>query len=136
MPRDGELGELLRDLGGRPPFEPTIEQRHAVTVLRSNGFSERLIARLLRVNRRTLRKHFKTELADAQEVIVAALGAVVVQAPLNGDWRAALSWLSRFGDEQWRKTEHHLYGGIEGAEPIQVNAQARVIIVSRDELSA
>jgi hypothetical protein len=134
MPRDGELGELLCDLGGRPPFVPSIEQRHAVTVLRTNGCSERVIARLLRINRRTLRKHFKTELEDAREILVAALGAVVVHAGLNGDWRAAVSWLSRFGGPEWVPTERRLHGGIPGAPPIEVNARARVIIVPRDEI--
>ena len=131
MPRDGgelQLGEI--NLGGRPPFALTTEQRHTVTVLRSNGCSERVIAKLLRINRRTLRKHFKTELADAREILIASLGAVIVNAALNGDWRAALSWLSRFGGPAWRKTEHHFYGGMDGAPPIEVNARARVVIVS------
>jgi hypothetical protein len=135
MPRDGgelQLGEI--NLGGRPLFVPTIEQRHAVTVLRSNGCSERVIARLLRINRRTLTKHFKTELTDAREILIASLGSVIVNAALNGDWRAALSWLSRFGGPEWRRTENRLHGGLEDAPPIAMKARV-VIVPAEDQLA-
>jgi hypothetical protein len=121
----------LRNLGGRPPHAPTVEQRHCVQVLAGNGVSHKVIAKLLRVSRNTLKKAYKAELADAREVVVATLGFVLVDAAIRGDWRAGISWLSRFGGPAWRKTERREHGGLEGA-PIQLEARARVVIVPSD----
>jgi len=122
---------MPRDVG-RPPYVPTIEERHCVQVLATNRASVKIISRLLRLSKPTVRKAFKAELADARETVIAALGAVVVNAALEGDWRAALSWLSRFGGPEWRKTETRLHSGLDGALPIEVNAKARVVIVPAD----
>jgi hypothetical protein len=117
---------MSRDnVGGRPPYVPTIEERPCVQVLAANGASEKVIARLLRINRTTLRKAFREELKEAREVLIVALGQVVVNSALNGDWRAAISWLSRFGGPEWRKTERRIISGAEGVEP----ARGRVLIV-------
>jgi hypothetical protein len=61
-----------------PPYVPTIEERRCVQVLAANGASLRVIARYLRISKNTLRKAYKAEFADAKEVVVAALGSVVV----------------------------------------------------------
>ncbi len=78
---------MFEDLGGRPPHTPTIEERHCVRALAGNGANIKVIARLLRISKNTLHKHYKTELASAREEVIAALGTVVVNAALNGDVR-------------------------------------------------
>jgi hypothetical protein len=76
MPRD--------NVGGRPPYTPTIEERHCVQVSAANGASLKVIARLLRISKTTLRKHFRKEIEGARETVIAALGSVVVNQGLNG----------------------------------------------------
>lgn len=72
------------NLGGQPPFMPTEDQRRLVRVL---------IAELLDIGRKTLRRHFRREIATGRETVRASLGTVLVREGLAGDWRAALAWL-------------------------------------------
>jgi hypothetical protein len=123
-----ESQDTIRSAAGRPPFAPTSEQRHLVELARANGVPVKTIARLLGVNLRTLTRHFRQELADGRDRVVSALGAVVLNAALAGDWRAAIAWLSRHGGPEWRKTEGHLHAGLPGGEPIRVST-GRVTIV-------
>jgi AcrR family transcriptional regulator len=98
---------------GRPPHEPTPPQRQLVQVLRANGIPFGAIARELGITLPTLRKHYRDELANGTEKVIAALGAVVVRAALGGDWRAAEKWLARFGGPAWKPVEvrQHEYVG-------------------------
>ncbi|PRD42167.1 hypothetical protein C5748_17020 [Phyllobacterium phragmitis] len=50
--------------GGRPPYRPSIEDRQTVEELKFVGESDNSIARSLRIDPDTLRKHFPDELAD------------------------------------------------------------------------
>jgi len=47
---------------GRPPYKPAIDARCQVFLLTLLGFHQRDIAQALRVDRKTLRKHFRVEL--------------------------------------------------------------------------
>jgi hypothetical protein len=86
------------------------------------------IARLLGINLRTLNRHFRQELAHGRDRVVSALGCVVLNAGLAGDWRAAIAWLSRFGGPEWKNTETRLHAGLPGGDPIRVST-GRVTIV-------
>ena len=110
---------------------PTDAYRTTVLVLRSNVQLEETIAKLICLDLRTLRKRYREELACRRATVTAALGSVIVNAALNGDWHSALAWLSRRGGEQWRKVERREHAGLEGA-PIKIETRGRVIIVSSD----
>src|SRR4051794_12978596 len=112
---------------GRPDHVPTEAYRHTDSVLRSTGTSLKLIARLLRLDLRTLNKHYKAELTDAHQTLGAAPNGFIVNAALNENWRAALAWLSRHGGPEWEKTEARVVGGMRGSEPIPV--KGRVVIL-------
>jgi hypothetical protein len=129
MPEGVNLGITIKRRRGRPDHVPTQEYRHTVNVLRSTGTPEETIARLLRLDRKTLKKHYRQELKEGHETIVAAIGSVIVNAALDGNIGAAFGFLARQGGEQWRKVEGRLHGGLPGAEPIEVNARARVVIL-------
>lgn len=85
--------------GGRPPYKPTIESRRVVEEMKFCGESENVIARALRIDPDTLRKHFEDELADGhaqrrKEVIgliftSARAGNVSAQKKLEEMGRAA-----------------------------------------------
>lgn len=88
--------------GGHPPFVPRDDQRRPVEILRGAGNPVALIAHVLDIDEKTLRRHFRPELEAGKEALVAALGVAVIKAGLNGDWRAALSWLARHAPDKWR----------------------------------
>jgi hypothetical protein len=105
---------------GRPPFQPTREQRSTVQVLVSNGNGERVIARVIGIDRTTLRKHFKDELRNGRDQVVAAVGATVVRSALAGNMFAAKYWLATHGGPEWRYTEGRTIAGDPDAPPIRV----------------
>jgi len=92
--------------GGRPDFVPNPQQQQLVQVMRATGTPIHIIAANLHISEPTLRKHFKQELATGQEQVVAALSASVIRAGLNGDWRAAIAWLARWGPPEWKAPTH------------------------------
>ncbi|NTS30678.1 hypothetical protein HQ945_05375 [Phyllobacterium sp. BT25] len=50
--------------GGRPTYRPSLEDRQTVEEMKFVGESDNMIARALRIDPDTLRKHFANELAD------------------------------------------------------------------------
>jgi hypothetical protein len=89
---------------GRPAYQPTDGNRQMVRVLKANGIGERTIATELQIDRKTLRKHFRTELRDGFERVKAALSAVIVREGLAGNVAACKFWLAARCPE-WRVIE-------------------------------
>lgn len=110
-------------------YTPSKDVGIAVKVMRANGTTVETIARLLRIDVRTLKKYYKAELAFGYDEIRVGLSSVIVTAGLDGDWHAALQWLRQRGGPEWQKTEGRLHGGLDGAAPIEVNARARLVIL-------
>lgn len=80
--------EPVSDQGGRPPFEPTAEQRKMVVTLAGYGLTQRQISFLVTnpttgraIDEKTLREHFREEL-DVGEAKgdMAVLQSLFVQA--------------------------------------------------------
>jgi len=99
-----------RHPGGRPPFTPTEQQRQTVEVLVAHGNGERVIAKVIGIDRKTLSKHFRDELRDGREMLTAHMGLAIVRAALAGDWRAAAYWLA-IHCPAWRKPKHIAVSG-------------------------
>lgn len=53
-----------RDQGGRPPYQPTLEQRQSVAQAAAGGWAHEQIAIGLGISRGTLEKHFAHELSQ------------------------------------------------------------------------
>lgn len=105
---------------GRPPFDPTEEQRLHVKLHTAYGTPQRAIAEILHITLPTLRRHFKRELdignheanaTVANSVYQQAIGAPAqfdangnqVRAEVGRDIRAAIFWLkTRAG---WREAD-------------------------------
>lgn len=66
-----------KNKGGRPPYRPTINDRVIVEQMKFCGESENVIARALRIDPHTLRKHFDVELQDGyanqRKAVIAGL---------------------------------------------------------------
>lgn len=117
---------------GKPAFEPTDAQRQLVQVLTANGEPQPIIARNLGIGEKTLRKYFKAELADGLAQVRAAVGASIVKAALNGNIYAGKYWLSTHGGPEWKIIEGRMLGGLDGAPPIAVTADAKVTVYLPD----
>jgi hypothetical protein len=117
---------------GQPPFEPTPGQRQTVQVMRANGDALPIIARAIGVDVKTLRKRLKVELANGHAQVRAAIGGSVVRAALAGNMHAAKYWLSTHGGPEWRIIEGRQIGGLEGAPPIAVSTDAKVVVYLPD----
>lgn len=103
-----------RPSAGRPPFDPTDEQRNLAKVLVANGIAQRIIASIVGCDVKTLRKHLKTELLIGAADVEARMGAAVVRSGLQGNVNAQKYWLSTHGSPEWRIVEgRELSGRVE-----------------------
>jgi hypothetical protein len=117
---------------GQPPHAPTPSQRQTAQVMRANGDSLPIIARTIGVSEKTLRRHYKVELADGHAQVVAAIGGSVVRQALAGNMIAARFWLSCHGGDRWKVVERREIGGLEGAPPIAVEGSGVVTVYLPD----
>lgn len=75
--------------GGRPPFEPTDEQRRNVEIMVGLGIPQDSICIMMRnkkdrpITEATLRKHFKKEIAQAQAKLHVTVGNFMVATILG-----------------------------------------------------
>lgn len=125
-----------KNLGGRPSWVPTAEQRRLVEVLRAGGNSLPLIARAIGVSVPTLRKCCGAELRYAHADLEARMGAALVRAALQGHVGAIRFWLTTRGkDPCWRAAR---YADVADAseETSDVISEERVILVPLEELRA
>jgi hypothetical protein len=87
-----EQGEKPKNLGGRPEFVPTDEQRALVERLTGLLVPQKEIARDWfppnGISPMTLKKHFKRELAYGREKTASSLKARILRAAENGSLRA------------------------------------------------
>ena len=92
---------------GRPPYEPTEDERFLVSVLHTHGISHQVIAGYVNrngggIHPKTLRKVFRQELKQARERVKSAMIAAIVRAGVQGNVTAAKYWLSLFGGDEFR----------------------------------
>ena len=95
---------LLRGIskGPIPEFEPTEDQRHAVMVFAANGATRQVMADVLKIDVKTLGKHFGADIKRGQDHITGRVGFVIVREALGGNVGAAKYWLDRRGGEAWQ----------------------------------
>lgn len=120
--------------GGRPPFEPTDEQRRIVNVMAAGGFQQLAIAQALGISDNTLRKYFAEELeAGGSKAHAMVVGNLYRQATKD-DPRAtpaAIFWAkTRLG---WKDTNAVELSGPDGG-PIRQSIE--VVFVGDDDDTA
>lgn len=88
---------------GRPKFEPSDKDRAVVKAMTGYGICQDEVARVVGVSDKTLRKHFKAELATAATEANAAVAQSMFQMATKGKQvLAGIFWLkARAG---WRET--------------------------------
>jgi hypothetical protein len=101
---------------GRPRYEPTDQSRKTVRAMTAYGIEQEQICAVLGITDKTLRKHFRTELAMAAAQANARVAEALYNRALNGDTNAAKFWLQCRA--AWREPPLEI-GGKDGA-PIAV----------------
>jgi hypothetical protein len=93
-------------------FEPTAQDRLAVTTLSACGTRHALIARHLQIDEKTLKKHFRKELSRGREDANAMVARSLFSAAVGGNITAAIFWLkTRAG---WKETQINEFVGANG----------------------
>jgi len=96
---------------GRPSFQPSDEQRHAVSVLAGAGTRHDLIAKAFHVTVKTLKRHFPRELREGRQIIDAMVGKRLIEKALAGD-TTSIIWYekTRLGYHERMDLQHGING--------------------------
>ena len=93
---------LLAKAVGRPPFEPTPEQRKMVMRAAGLGFNQDKIAAIIGISKPTLERHFREELDRGMAVTHHEVGNSLVENALSGNVAAQI-WYTK-SQMGWRET--------------------------------
>ena len=88
---------------GRKPHEPTRESRQLVQLHASIGTTQDQIAKIMRMDNKTLRKHYRDELDLAAAQANATIGGALFNAAKSGNVTAQIFWMKT----RARWTEKH-----------------------------
>ena len=87
----------------RPEHEPTPATRQLVQLHATIGTQQSVIADIIGIDAKTLRKHYRTELDHATAQANAAIGGALFNKAKGGDTAAMIFWMkTRAG---WRETQ-------------------------------
>ncbi len=78
---------------GRPPYEPTEENRRLVSELAACGVCQERIARRLRISKETMLKYFGDDYEDSKTSANAEMGKGLYQKGIEGDLGAMIFYL-------------------------------------------
>ena len=120
---------------GQPKYQPTESDRNTVRSMAATGFTHEQIATCLGtagIDPKTMRKHFKMELATAAIKANAAVANRAYQMAVAGDPPAAtFFWLKC--RNRWKETSRVEHTGPDGKALIPVDA-ARALLESAADL--
>ena len=89
-------------MAGRKQHEPTPEQRQLVQLHATIGTTHEQIARIIGIDAKTLRKHYRDELDLAMAKANATIGGALFNKAKNGDTAAQIFWMKTRA--RWRET--------------------------------
>ena len=123
------FNEEGKNVGGRPSYKPTDEQRKMVEAMSSVGIQQDNIAKVLGISKPTLEKYFREELDVADVKANAKVAANLFRQATKDDPRsvvAAIFWMkTRMG---WKEPVYNVHSGNIGVEHIDK--------MSEDELNS
>jgi len=98
----------------RKPHEPTPESRQLVQLHTTIGTPQEDVARIVGIDAKTLRKHYRDELDLAHAKANATIGGALFNKAKSGDTAAMIFWMkTRAG---WRETNRTELTGADGDE--------------------
>ena len=108
----------------RKPHEPTAESRQLVQLHTTVGTTQEDIARILGIDSKTLRKHYRDELDLAKAKANATIGGALFNKAKSGDTAAMIFWMKT--QAGWRETMQ-IAGDSEN--PIQTVTRIELVAV-------
>lgn len=84
-----EKSSEIKDKGGAPEHEPTLESRAKVVAFSCAGFSQTQIANYFDLDDKTLRKHYRYELDNAKLEKISIISDNIYKMALEGNERMA-----------------------------------------------
>lgn len=87
----------------RPEHEPTPATRQLVQLHATIGTQQSVIADIIGIDAKTLRKHYRTELDHASAQANATIGGALFNKAKGGDTTAMIFWMKTRA--QWRETQ-------------------------------
>lgn len=121
------------NLGGRPEHEVTHERREIVKLHAMIGTQQEVIADILGIDAKTLRKHYREELDLSLAKANAVIGGSLFNKAKAGDITAQIFWLKTRA--RWRETNVVEHTGPEGG-PVQIDASKLSAEAMRELLAA
>ena len=89
----------------KPPHEPTRSQREMVQLYAAVGTRHDDIARVLGIDPKTLRKHYRNELDLAAVRANATIGGALFNKAKDGDTASMIFWMKTRGGPGWRERQ-------------------------------
>lgn len=109
----------------KPPHEPTKATRDTVQMHTLVGTAQADIARVIGIDEKTLRKHYREELDLAKARANAKVGGALFNKALSGDTTAMIFWMKT--QAGWRETQHIEHSGDLGRVE-----KVEIVIVGQD----
>lgn len=97
--------EKMEPKVGRPGHEPNEKTRFLVAELYAQGIPQARIAKRLGINVATLTKHYREELDEHKDKLIAQLGKTVYTQAMGGDFKSQEFWLKCQGQWSYAKRE-------------------------------
>jgi DNA-binding XRE family transcriptional regulator len=86
----------------KPPHAPTDAQRQLVQLHATVGTTQDMIARVIGIDTKTLRKHYRDELDLSMVLANATIGGALFKKAKGGDTASMIFWLKTRA--RWRET--------------------------------
>lgn len=90
--------------------EPTSEQRQLVQLHTTVGTTQETICRIVGIDLKTLRKHYRDELDLGKAKANAAIGGALFNKAKGGDTTAMIFWMKT--NAGWKETTRHELDGV------------------------
>jgi hypothetical protein len=94
--------EMPKDPRGRKPHAPSDAQRKLVQLHATVGTTQEMIARVLKIDAKTLRLHYRDELDLAMALANATIGGKLFNKAKGGDTASMIFWMKTRA--RWRET--------------------------------
>lgn len=106
-----------------PPHKPTPEQRQLVQLHATIGTTHDNIARIIGIDPKTLRKHYRDELDLAMAKANATIGGALFNKAKGGDTAAMIFWAkTRMGWRERQEIDHQSSDGSMKPQVIEIVA--------------
>lgn len=115
------------------PHEPDDKSRATVEAMVSYGIPHEDIAKVIGIDDKTLRKHYRHEIDTASAKANSQVAQRLYKKCMNDDTASIIFWLKTRA--KWAETQKHEHGG-DGGGPIQIEATLKTILDDIDGKTA